>query len=221
MFSMEIPGTNGNTLVVQSDGPGQVTVSVLGPRGGELGSAALTERTAAQAATALMHAYQGRWTSTPVRENGTGLPGGSRLTYFDYRKAWFGSSERTIGIAAAVSEAGGGDAWNFEVAEVNLGQYGTALQVRVFDDGFAAFAELPEFFAALAAGGPETLDGVVVLLEDLGAADRTATEPPYPPEADPVEKAAAVIRNHPSGTRDRKQALAVAAAVLAELGLSP
>jgi hypothetical protein len=148
------------------------------------------------------------------------LPAGTQLTYFDFRRAWFPSNERAVSISADVSEPGGGQGWSFEVAEVDLGEHGTALQVRVFDDGFAAFRDIPGFFRELALVPDLTLNGVIFLLRELGAADRTLTEAPYAPETSAQEKAAAVIRNFPAGTRDHKQALAAAAAVLAELGIS-
>ena len=140
------------------------------------------------------------------------LPEGTHLAYYDYRATWYPSRERAVGISAGGNE---GSAWGFTVAEVDLGEHGTAIQVRIFENAFAAFAQVPEFFRQLALTPGLTLDGVIFLLAELGAADETAR---HAPAASPAEKAAAVIRNHPAGTRDRKAALALAEAILAETG---
>jgi hypothetical protein len=143
------------------------------------------------------------------------LPEGTHLAFFDYRGAWYASGvrEQMIGISASAGPGSGG-AWGFEVAEVDLGEHGTALQVRVFEDAFDAFTQVPEFFSELALVPDLTLDGVIFLLRELGAADETVTDPPVTAEASPVEKAAAVIRNHPYGTRDQGASRALAAAIL-------
>jgi len=143
------------------------------------------------------------------------LPEGTHLAYYDYRATWYPSRERAVGISAAFP--GGGCAWNFTVTEKNLGTHGTAIKVEIFEDAFAAFTQIPGFFAALAtmASYPD-LDTVILLLKLLGAADETAREAPGGAEASAAEKAEAVIRNHPAGTRDYKAALALAEAILAE-----
>jgi len=146
------------------------------------------------------------------------LPEGTHLAYYDYRATWYPSREQAIDISASAGPGEGG-AWDFTVTEKNLGTHGTAIKVEIFEDAFAAFTQIPGFFAALAtmASYPD-LDTVILLLKSLGAADETAREAPAAPEASPAEKAAAVIRNHPAGTRDRKAALALAEAILAETG---
>jgi hypothetical protein len=140
------------------------------------------------------------------------LPEGTHLAFTDYRHAWYDMKERAIDISAA-DDSGQGSAWGFIVAEVDTGEHGTAIQVRVFEGAFAAFTAILEFFASL--DGVTTLDGVAELLQVLGATDETVTEPPVPHEASAVDKAAAVIRNHP-WPRDYKEARTLAAAILDE-----
>lgn len=110
---------------------------------------------------------------------GMHLPGGMHLAYVDCRHAWYYRIPGVVdvpGIAISASaDVGGGGAWGFAVEEVDAG--GPALRLRIFHDAFAAFAQIPGFFAALAAGA-RTLDDVVAILRDLGAADETPRQRP-------------------------------------------
>ena len=103
------------------------------------------------------------------------LPEDSRLAYIVSHEAWYARSmpdgQPEMSVMAAAD--GGGVAWEFTVEEVELGPPRPALRIKVFDDAFAAFTQIPEFFAALATGDYTTLDAVRSLLDGLGAADDT------------------------------------------------
>jgi len=142
------------------------------------------------------------------------LPEGTHLAWTDFRRTWYASRNPVREISISTRD------WSFQIAEVNLGGHGTALQLRIFEDAFAAFTQIPEFFRELALVPCLTLDGAAFLLSELGAVDETPEDAPYRADADPAEKAAAVIRDHPAGTRDYREALALARAVLAEAGAS-
>lgn len=46
----------------------------------------------------------------------------------------------------------------------------------MLDDAFAAFGQVPEFFAALGSEGVTTLEGARAVLDRMGAADETPRE---------------------------------------------
>lgn len=114
------------------------------------------------------------------------LPEGTRLAYIVSREAWYsrvpGASARRPDINVMASAGGGGVAWEFTVEEVEIGSE-TAIRVKVFDDAFAAFTQIPEFFTRLAAGQVTTLDDVRELLACMGAADETQRRDPDAPHA--------------------------------------
>ena len=105
------------------------------------------------------------------------LPEGTHFAYTVTHEAWYARSlpddRRELNISASALGASGGVAWEFTVEEVDLGSHGLPIRVKVFDDAFAAFAQIPEFFAALAANDIDTLDKVTLLLQHLGAVDET------------------------------------------------
>lgn len=76
-------------------------------------------------------------------------------------------AEMTVQAAAE----DGGCAWEFTISEWDLG--GPTTQVEMFGDSYVAFSEIPEFFAALSEQGPQSLAHVRVILDKLGAVDRT------------------------------------------------
>ena len=107
------------------------------------------------------------------------LPEGTRLAYIISHEAWYARYPgivRRPDINISASVPGDGCAWEFSVEDVDQGQHGTAIQLRMFYDAFAAFADIPEFFAALP--GVTTLDGVRKQLDALGAVDETRREQP-------------------------------------------
>lgn len=68
--------------------------------------------------------------------------------------------------------------WEFTVSDTSPAEdhEDGGLHVAVFEDGLAAFADIPEFFAALGALRPTHLADVVSILHSLGYADITARE---------------------------------------------
>lgn len=96
---------------------------------------------------------------------GSTVPAGTHLAYRVIPEDLGTRAE--VYISAAYP--GGGCAWGFGI------QYHqspiSAIQLRMFDDAFAALTDIPDFFAQLPQA--DTLDGVVELLEELGATDET------------------------------------------------
>lgn len=105
------------------------------------------------------------------------LPDGCVLGYTVLYEAWYGelASDREISVSAAAP--GGGCAWEFIVEEIELGGQQCA-RVKVFDDAFAAFVQIPEFFIALAERKPNTTVEVIRILNGLGARDLTERDWP-------------------------------------------
>ena len=104
------------------------------------------------------------------------LPEDCRLAYIVSHEAWYARAmpDRQPEMSVMASAEGGGCAWEFAVREAgfeNRGQH--PISVTLFDDAFAAFAQIPEFFAALAAEEVTALGGVRTLLANMGAADET------------------------------------------------
>jgi hypothetical protein len=67
-----------------------------------------------------------------------------------------------------------GTDWEFGVRWHDFGSNGGALRVEVFNDAWVAYADWPEFFAALASDDrPATLDQLRLLLDHLGVEDIT------------------------------------------------
>lgn len=103
------------------------------------------------------------------------IPQDCDLTYIVGYEAWYADANRAhesnpyLNIQAAARE--GGVAWEFKAAEYDLD--GPTLQLAMFGDSFDAFAEMPEFFAALAEQKPRTLVELRKLLDGIGARDAT------------------------------------------------
>lgn len=108
-------------------------------------------------------------TTTPAKNS---LPEDCFFAYVVSHEAWYASvvKGRQIWIQAASRE--GGVAWEFAVEEEDLGGQ-PHVRVEIFDDAFAAFAQIPEFFAALAERKPDDLLKVADLLDEVGAKDTT------------------------------------------------
>lgn len=106
------------------------------------------------------------------------LPEDTHLAYTVSHEAWYATTPGVvdgpeIGIAASAEGTGGGVAWEFAVEEVDLGGHGKAIRLRIFDDAFAAYSQIPEFFTALGSEKIGSLDEVRDLLDRLGAVDET------------------------------------------------
>jgi hypothetical protein len=129
------------------------------------------------------------------------LPEDTRLAYTVWQEAWFydprNNEEPFLMVSAAAK--GGGVAWEFQIDGYELGG-NPVTRVKMFDDSYAALAQLPEFFAALAEQQPGTLDEVRALLGSLGAVDETPRVSPYSdrPPASRVTFSLAEVRD---GTR--------------------
>jgi hypothetical protein len=139
-----------------------------------------TERALAQLWTEFGHElpWQDAKSSSKEEEHtmtSTKLPEDCHLAYIVSHEAWYANAmpERHPEINVVAAADGGGCAWEFMVEEVDLGSGGTPIRVKVFDDAFAAFEEMPEFFASLAAEKTGTLDGVRSILDRMGAVDET------------------------------------------------
>ena len=104
------------------------------------------------------------------------LPEDCHLAYIVTHEAWYANAmpDRQPEIYVTATTEDDGSAWEFGIREADFENRGVhPISVHVFDDAFAAFAQIPEFFAALAAEEVTTLGGVRTLLANLGAADET------------------------------------------------
>ena len=112
------------------------------------------------------------------------LPDGTHLAYsINHESRWWrqiptqarpNNGRPSIQVCASAEGNGGGVAWEFAVVEHDLGKTIPALKLGIFDDAWAAFADIPGFFASLADGDEMlTLDDVVAILKALGAVDET------------------------------------------------
>ena len=110
------------------------------------------------------------------------LTDGATLTYTVSHEAWYSRVVERPEIVVS------GPGWEFVVTEHDHGDR-NPIRVGVFEDAFAAFAQIPEFFAALAEQQPGTLTGVRAILDEMGATDET-------PRVSP-------LRERPVSLRDR------------------
>lgn len=120
----------------------------------------------------------------------TALPEDTHLAYSLPHEAYYAATPGIVGgpmiyVSASAQGSGGGVAWEFSVKAIDLGR-NSAIRVDIFDDAFAAFAQIPEFFAALAANDIDTLDKVTLLLQHMGAVDETKRTDPDTPSPEPV-----------------------------------
>jgi hypothetical protein len=105
------------------------------------------------------------------------LPDDTHLAYIVSHEAWYYRGDGKPSLSVSASANGGGVAWEFEIEEMELGGK-PVTRVKVFDDAYAAFAQVPELFAALADGAGTTLTACRGLLDMLGAADETGRTGP-------------------------------------------
>ncbi|WP_280428678.1 hypothetical protein [Nocardia brasiliensis] len=70
--------------------------------------------------------------------------------------------------------------WQFTISDTSPAddREDGGLHLAVFEDGLAAFADIPQFFAALGAQRPTHLSEVATILHSLGIADETVREAP-------------------------------------------
>ena len=108
------------------------------------------------------------------------LPEDTHLAYVAMHEAWYAGASHIDHpqLAIEASHKGGGCVWEFTAEEYELGGR-QVVRVKMFFDSFAAYAQMPEFFAALAEQGESaTLDSVRAALDALGAVDETERETP-------------------------------------------
>ena len=112
------------------------------------------------------------------------LPEDTHLAYTVWHEAWYADASRIPGeqphLMVSAAADGGGVAWEFQIDGYELGK-SPVTRVKMFMDSYAAFAQMPEFFATMAEQRPVTLDEVRDILHALGAVDETPRESPYPP----------------------------------------
>lgn len=104
------------------------------------------------------------------------LPEGTHLTYIVSQKHWDTNIVPLPELYISASYTDGGASWGFPVREHTFSDRTTAIRAEVFHDAFAAFTQIPEFFAALADEEIVTLDGVRELLDRMGALEETRQE---------------------------------------------
>lgn len=104
------------------------------------------------------------------------LDTGTHLTYIVSQKHWDTSIVPLPELYISASYQDDGASWGFPVREHTFSGGTSAIRVEVFDDAFAAFTQIPEFFAALADEEIATLDGVRRLLDRMGAREDTRRE---------------------------------------------
>lgn len=99
---------------------------------------------------------------------------GYRLAYIVPKEAYYARvvSEEAVTVGKFADE--GGCAWEFQVVHHS----GIGIRAEIFDDAFAAFAEVAPLFAAFVERKPQTLQTVRDILDGLGFADQTVRESP-------------------------------------------
>lgn len=104
------------------------------------------------------------------------LPDGTHLAYIVTHEAYHAKVAVQTDppyLMVMASAGGGAVAWEFAVTDYTSRIGKPTVRLLIFDDAFDAFAQLPEFFCALASSRPESLDEVREILDGLGAVDET------------------------------------------------
>lgn len=115
-------------------------------------------------------------TATPMTTDA-----GYRLEYIVGDEQWHAETWRTGNgddPTLVVSKSGERGGWEFHIHDRSAKLQIPAVQVRIFDDAFAAFAEIGPFFTTLAAEQPTNLDQVREILDLLGFVDATERQMP-------------------------------------------
>lgn len=104
------------------------------------------------------------------------------LTYLVCAETWYANTlndadSPDLYISATSNE--GGQHWEFGVIDRTAVMGHPCLELRLFSDALAALADLPEFFAAMAAEQPRDLNAVRAILDRIGAVDGTVRERPW------------------------------------------
>jgi hypothetical protein len=95
------------------------------------------------------------------------------LAYVVSQEAWYAHVLRDgqNDLQVMARHPDGSVLWEFTVRQEHLG--GDCLRLAMFNGAFAAFADIPDFFAALRTRSPATLNGLRQILDGLGAWDVT------------------------------------------------
>ncbi len=107
------------------------------------------------------------------------LPDGCELVYIVPGEAWYRNSvkDELPSVQVVAHYRYGGCDWEFDVQEGYLySDGGPSLLLRMFDDAWGAFDQIPEFFTALQTQQPHTLTELRRLLDSIGARDVTQRE---------------------------------------------
>ena len=145
------------------------------------------------------------------------LPEDTHLSYIVWHEAWYADASRIPGdkphlnVQAAADD--GGVAWEFQIDGYDLS--GPVTRLKMFQDSYAAFAQMPEFFEMLAEQRPVTLTEVRDILHALGAVDETPRESPYPPRK-PTPRERVVAQLDRLGIPDPGRVADIALSVISE-----
>jgi hypothetical protein len=103
------------------------------------------------------------------------LPEDCHFGYYLRHEAWYAPTiGATPGITVGAYANDGGCAWEFEVEQHEFSDDHKAVRICMFGGAFEAYVQIPEFFAALVRHpGISTFDQVRIILDQLGATDRT------------------------------------------------
>jgi hypothetical protein len=106
------------------------------------------------------------------------IPDDCHLAYIVSHEAWYWTASRTpdekphLNVQASARGSGGGVAWEFDISEYHLGGK-PCTHIEMFNDSYAAFADIAEFFVLMREHQPGTLREVRGILDGLGAVDET------------------------------------------------
>lgn len=142
------------------------------------------------------------------------LPEDTHLAYTVWHEAWYADATRdatehpNLMVAASAKGSGGGVAWEFQIDGYELGGKPCTC-VEMFDDAYAALAQIPEFFTALTERQPGTIEEIRAILDGLGAVDETERVSPYTgrPAASPATYSLAEIREGRGWPKEARFAL--------------
>ena len=112
-----------------------------------------------------------------MTDNISALPDDTHLAYIVSHEAWYARTPGvvdgpSVSVSASAEGSGGGVAWEFVTEEIVLSGK-PVIRVKIFDDAFDAFAQIPQFFTTLAKEGIGSLSAVRDLLDEMGAVDET------------------------------------------------
>lgn len=108
------------------------------------------------------------------------LPEGGIFAYAVYGEAWYARSLTEKGrakLSVMSSNPNGGEFWSVTIREVQLTDW--TIKVEIFGDALQALTQVPDLFEALRAERPRRLNEVRIILDRLGAIDKTPRRRPW------------------------------------------